>query len=130
MRALPLVLLSFVLALPEPGHAGDRWRSAKPMSVVMVDNRFEPDHLTFQAGAPYALHVTNSGKELHEFTAPGFFRAARLRDKHQLANGGIELVLQPGQSATILLIAPPPGRYDLTCADHDWDGMVGQIEVQ
>ena len=23
-----------------------------------------------------------------------------------------------------------PGRYPLTCADHDWDGMVGEILVE
>ena len=44
-------------------------------------------------------------------------------------NGGTDLVVQPGQSVQILLIAPPKGQYSLICADHDWDGMVGSIAV-
>ena len=51
------------------------------------------------------------------------------RDKKLLANGGTDVVVQPGKSVRVLLIAPSKGHYDLTCADHDWDGMVGKITV-
>ena len=99
------------------------------MTVVMVDNRFEPDHLTFHAGQPYDLRLENHGKEMHEFTAPAFWKAATVKDKTLLVNGGTDLVVQPGQSVQVLLIAPPKGHYNLICADHDWDGMVGSIAV-
>ncbi len=125
-KLLPALLLC---ATTLPVHAADKWSHAIPLTVVMVDNSFQPDTIVFKAGKPYALHLENHGKDMHEFTAPDFFKAAKVRDKRQLANGGIEVVVQPGQSATILLIAPPKGRYGLTCADHDWDGMVGQISV-
>ena len=72
----------------------------------------------------------NRGKDLHEFTAPAFWHAAQVRDPKRLTNGGTDVVVQPGQAVTIQLIAPPAGHYDLTCADHDWDGMVGQIAVR
>ncbi len=95
----------------------------------MVDDRFEPDHLTFHAGQTYALHLENHGKDMHEFTAPAFLKASTIKDTSKLASRGTDIVVQPGKSVTILLTAPPKGHYDLTCADHDWDGMVGDITV-
>jgi uncharacterized cupredoxin-like copper-binding protein len=125
-KIIPLALAAL---LPLAAHAADAWSEAQAMTVVMVDNRFEPDHLTFHAGQPYALRLENHGKEMHEFTAPAFWKAATVKDKALLANGGTDLVLQPGQSVQVLLIAPPKGHYNLICADHDWDGMVGSITV-
>ena len=100
------------------------------MTVVMVDDRFQPDHLTFEHGDVYRLHLENHGKELHEFTAPEFFAAAVVRNPGQLANAGHEVVVQPGASADIYLEPLKAGTYELTCADHDWDGMVGHIVVK
>ena len=127
---LRLVLLAALCTLPRHVRAADRWTDPHTLTVVMVDNRFRPDHLTLQSGKTYALRLENRGKDMHEFTAPAFFRAARVRNPSALVNGGTDVAVQPGQSTTILLIAPPPGRYALSCADHDWDGMVGQIEVE
>jgi uncharacterized cupredoxin-like copper-binding protein len=126
---LRLSAMILALAVPALGHAADPWGHAKPMTVVMVDNRFEPDHITFEAGQPYELRLENRGKDMHEFTAPAFLKAAKIRDKGKLANGGTDIVVQPGTSVSIALIAPPKGQYDLKCADHDWDGMVGSIMV-
>ena len=121
-------LLSAVVVLLAAAPAVD-WSHAQPMTVVMVDDRFQPDHLTFQHGVPYLLRLENHGKELHEFTAPEFFAAATLRNPAQLANGGREVVVQSGKSTDIYLAPLKVGTYELTCADHDWDGMVGQIVV-
>lgn len=112
-----------------PAGAADQWSSAQKVVVVLADNRFEPDHLAFHAGQAYELRLENHGKDLHEFTAPAFLKAATVRDKRLLANGGTDVVVQSGKSVSILLIAPPKGHYDLTCADHDWDGMTGSITV-
>ena len=123
----PSLMTALVLMLP--AQAGDRWAHAQIVTVVMVDNRFEPDHVTFQHGKPYEPRLENHGKDMHEFTAPAFLKAATIKDKRRLANGGSDVVVQPGTSVTVLLIAPAKGSYDLTCADHDWDGMVGKITV-
>lgn len=106
------------------------WSKAQTVRVEMVDYRFVPDHLTFQHGMVYRLHFENHGKELHEFTAPEFFAEAIVRDPGKLANGGKEVVVQPGETADVDFVPQRAGHYDLTCADHDWDGMVGSIEVQ
>jgi len=116
-------------ALATAAQAADRWSDAERVTVVMVDNSFEPDHLTFQQGKTYELVLKNRGKDMHEFTAPAFLKAATVKDKELLANGGADVVVQPGNTVEIFLVAPPKGHYDLTCADHDWDGMVGNIVV-
>jgi uncharacterized cupredoxin-like copper-binding protein len=126
-----LRISSFVLAvaLPELARAADQWSGAEPLTVVLVDNHFQPDHVVFHAGRAYELRLENHGKDMHEFTAPAFLKAATVRDKRLLASGGTDIVVQPGQSIGIFLIAPARGHYELTCADHDWDGMVGEITV-
>ena len=117
-----------VLSVPVPGYA-DIWSHAVPVTVVMVDNRFQPDQVSLRAGRPYVLVLENHGKDMHEFTAPAFWKAATVRDKRLLASGGTDVVVQPGKAVRIFLIAPAKGHYELSCADHDWDGMVGSITV-
>jgi uncharacterized cupredoxin-like copper-binding protein len=106
------------------------WPKPEIVLVELVDYRFVPDHLTFRHGVTYRWHLENTGKELHEFTAPKFFAEALVRDPRTLANGGQEVVVHPGETADIDLLPQRPGHDDLACADHDWDGMVGSIEVQ
>ena len=106
------------------------WSKLQVVQVQLVDYRFVPDHLTFSHGVTYRLHLQNTGKDLHEFTAPAFFAEAVVRDPGKLGNGGQEVVVQPGETVDIDLVPQRSGKYDLTCADHDWDGMVGEIEVQ
>ena len=112
-----------------PSYAADRWAHAQPITVVMVDNRFQPDHVIFQQGKPYELRLENHGKDMHEFTAPAFFRTVTVRDPHLLSNNGTDVVVQPGKSTSIFLLPHAKGAYKLTCADHDWDGMDGGITV-
>lgn len=128
IKPLAIPLLA-ALALGLPARAADRWAHAQVVTVVMVDNRFQPNHVTFQHGKPYELLLENHGKDMHEFTAPAFLKAATIRDKRLLSNGGTDIVVQSGKSVRVFLIAPARGQYDLTCADHDWDGMVGAITV-
>ncbi len=123
------IVLAALLAIPGLGHAADAPARAETLTVVMVDNRFEPDHITFHAGHRYVLRLQNHSKDLHEFTAPAFWKAAVVRDRRLLSNDGTDVVVQPGKTVNIALVAPAKGHYDLTCADHDWDGMVGSITV-
>jgi len=130
MRAFVAVLACCVAASALAAKPQVRWANAKRIDVVMVEYRFMPDRLTLRHGVPYLLHLENRGKELHEFTAPKFFAASRLRDPSRLATGGQEVVLQPGATVDIALVPQRAGHYDLTCADHDWAGMIGEIVVQ
>jgi uncharacterized cupredoxin-like copper-binding protein len=118
----------FVLTLP--AEAAPPWAHPQVVTVVMVDDAFQPDHVTFHAGQPTELILENHGKDAHEFSAPDFFKAASLRDRKVLTNGGKEVYLPAGKTAQVWLVPPKPGTYQLTCPDHDWDGMVGTITVE
>jgi uncharacterized cupredoxin-like copper-binding protein len=89
-----------------------------------------PDKLTFRHGVAYQIHLENHGKEMHEFTAADFFAGSIVRNPGVLANGGHDAVVQPGARVDIFLVPLKAGVYRLICADHDWDGMVGQITVE
>jgi plastocyanin len=112
-----------------PASAKTDWSKASKVTVTMVDNAFQPDHVTFQSGQPTELTLVNKGKDMHEFTAPEFLMASTVADKKALSNGGTDIVVQPGTTVQIRLIPGPPGDYKLICADHDWDGMIGSITV-
>lgn len=106
------------------------WSSPQRVDIVMNEYHFVPDHLTFQHGTAYRLHLVNQGKELHEFTAPAFFAAATVRDPQVLINGGKEVSVPPGGSVDVDFVPTRAGQYDLMCADHDWAGMIGIIFVK
>jgi plastocyanin len=100
------------------------------VSVIMVDYKFEPDHLILQHGVLYRLHLENHGKETHEVTAPTFFATATIDNPDALNRERTEIVMQPGETKDVFLTAHRVGTYDLRCSDHDWNGMVGGIAVQ
>jgi len=102
----------------------------KTVTVTMIDYRFQPDHLAFQHGVHYRLHLENHGKETHEFTAPVFFAAAKIDNPGVLNSDRSEVVVQPGEAKDLLFTPGKPGTYDLRCADHDWNGMTGGIKVE
>lgn len=99
------------------------------IALVAVEYRFIPDHLELRHGVAYRLQIDNRGAELHEFTAAGFLAASAIENPEILAAGGKEIVVRPGERQILRFIAPRPGRYPFSCADHDWAGMVGQIVV-
>jgi uncharacterized cupredoxin-like copper-binding protein len=114
------------------GAASMATAASKPVrvDVVMVDYRFEPDHLIFQHDVSYQLHLENHGKETHEFTAPVFFATATIDNSGLLNADRSEVLMQPGDKKDLFLTPHKPGTYDLRCADHDWYGMVGGITVK
>ena len=123
-------LLALTVAATAAASSGVDWSTAQPVNVMLIDDRFVPDQLTFRHGVPYRLHLENRGKDLHEFTAPEFFAASLVRDPSRIANGGEEIVVQPGAAVDVDLEPLKPGTYKLICADHDWAGMIGVIIVQ
>jgi uncharacterized cupredoxin-like copper-binding protein len=127
MKPILLALPCLFVALA--AQSAPNWSKAETVTVVTVDNRFEPDKVTFHAGHPTKLVLKNQGKEMHEFTAPDFLKASTVMDKKALSNGGGDIVVQPHTTVTVRLVPGKAGNYGLTCADHDWDGMVGSITV-
>lgn len=125
-RRAALALLSAAALACCTGRSGT---AAETVELVMTEYRFAPDHLSFEHGRPYRLVLENCGAELHEFTAPEFLAAIALDNPGVLASGGKEVVVRPGQRAELRFVALRPGRFAMSCADHDWAGMVGEITV-
>ena len=87
------------------------WSEAKTVTVIATEYGFDPNHLTFRAGARYRLQFENRGKELHEFTAPGFLRAVEIANPEALNPDQTEIVAQPGERKEIYFIPTRAGPY-------------------
>jgi uncharacterized cupredoxin-like copper-binding protein len=124
------LIVMLALLIPAARAQSDvDWSQAQQVNVLMVDDRFMPDQLTFHHGVPYRLLLENDGKDVHEFTAPAFIADAVVRDPGFLSQDGKEIVVQPGGVVEVELMPVHPGTFKLICANHDWDGMVGKITV-
>ena len=128
MRALRLLAVLGLLGSPAPAAVAPP--TPVPVTVTLVDDAFRPDHLVFKHGIAYRLHLQNTGKEFHEFTAPQFLKAIRIATAGVVNREGTQIDLPPAATKDLDFVAPRPGRYRLWCADHDWAGMTGDIRVE
>jgi uncharacterized cupredoxin-like copper-binding protein len=129
-RPLVSALIAAVLAIVcAAGPSLAASAHAKSVTVRMTEYMFSPDHLTFQRGVLYRLHLANQGKEIHEFTAPEFIAAIDLKNPSALGAYTNQFAVDPGQTKDVFFIPLKPGRYKLVCADHDWAGMIGEIVI-
>jgi len=126
-----IVAAAVVLALPAmPALAAPDWTRTQTVAVVAADYEFVPKDLVFRRGVAYRLQVENRGKEMHEFHAPEFFRASRLRNPGVLNADKTEIQVPPGAAKDLYLVPKRAGHYPLFCPDHDWAGMTGSITVR
>jgi uncharacterized cupredoxin-like copper-binding protein len=126
-----LLIAAIVCALILPARAAEvDWSKARPVNLTTVEYAFEPSHLVFRRDAAYRLHLENHGHELHELTAPDFFKTVELRNPEVLNRDRTEIVLQPNEQKDLYFVALRSGHYDMRCADHDWAGMTGDITVE
>jgi uncharacterized cupredoxin-like copper-binding protein len=124
----PVVAVPLLVLVPRSATAVD-WSMAQKVRVVAADYTFRPADLTFRQGVAYRLRVDNRGTETHEFTAPDFFKTIDVRDWKPLNADHTEIVVQPGRHKDFYFVAKQAGAFKLTCSDHDWAGMVGDITV-
>ena len=124
-----LVLISAVLGFSWPAGkaAAADWSQAHTVTLIMHDYSFVPSRLVFRVGIPYRLHVVNNSKDLHELTAPAFFKAVTLGNPKALTP---DLAVEPGETRDLYFLAAQPGRFPFWCADHDWAGMVGKLTIE
>ena len=110
LARLALLLSLAAFAATAASAAEVDWSKAELVSVVMTEYKFAPSALAFRHGVPYRLQLENQGKELHEFTAAGFFKAVTLKNPEVLANGGQEVVVQPHETKDVYFVAERPGH--------------------
>ena len=133
MRRL-LLLSALLLAAPLAAPAAAQepeWRQSADADVLLEPFDIEPGTLRLEAGRPVRLRFVNSGQRSLSFSAPGFFRAARIRsrDGDDLADGSFRL--EAGERRTIVLV-PAAGRYRMRSDNflHRLLGMSGTIIVE
>lgn len=100
------------------------------VTVAARDYRFSPARLVLQRGVRYRLHVVNRGTVMHEFHAPEFFAASRIRNPGVLNADRTEIVLPPGTAKDLDVTPEKTGHFKLICPDHAFAGMTGDIIVR
>ncbi|TMJ20122.1 MAG: hypothetical protein E6G92_10315 [Alphaproteobacteria bacterium] len=126
-----LPLAALLLAAPAPAQREPEWRAASEYDVLLRAWAYEPRLIRLPAGEPVRLRFVNNSRATMAFTAPRFFRAARLRerDRDVAARGGFRLA--PGERRSVLLV-PAAGRYDALSSNlvHRALGMRAEIRVE
>lgn len=109
--AFPLALLA---GLAAPAAAAPDWSRGTPVRVTVTNDRFVPDAIALRRNRPYVLTLRNPSTRTHNFSAPSFFKYARVspRDAGWVTDNAV--TLRPGQTARLHIVAPdtPNARYD------------------
>ncbi|GIL40876.1 plastocyanin/azurin family copper-binding protein [Roseiterribacter gracilis] len=106
------------------------WAKATTVEVHLGDFHFHPETLRFNAGAPVALVLINTGGTEHKFVAPRFFAEAVIKPGQ--ARPGVDgITLKAGERTRIDLAPTRPDTYGLECTEmlHSMLGMSGSIVV-
>jgi len=123
-----LLLLFLLLAAPAAAQPEPEWRIAQEYDVLLRPWAYEPKLIRLPAGRPVRLRFVNQSRATMAFSAPAFFRSARLRprDADIARRGGLRLA--PGERRTVALVAAP-GRYGAHSSNlvHRLLGMNGEI---
>ena len=90
--------------------------------IVLEDMRFTPNRIDAKVGVPLTLRLTNKGTERHDLN----FEAI-----HMPGLGGVESILEPGETRTITLSFDQPGTHTFICTlpGHAAAGMTGAAFV-
>lgn len=97
--------------------------------------KFEPNHLEFQAGKRYKLHLINPSSQKHYFTAKDFADGVWTQKveagKVEVKGAVHELELKPGAEADWVFVPLKSGTYSLRCPipGHTEAGMTGEIAI-
>jgi hypothetical protein len=133
MRLATLALIALALAAPAaaPAQREPEWRTAPEADILLHPFVYEPRTIRLAAGLPVKLHFVNNGRASLSFSAPAFFRAARVRqrDAGRVRDGHFRL--RPLESLTVALV-PAPGRYPARSRNllHRLRGMTATIIVE
>lgn len=123
-----LVLVGASLATAAVGSAQP---AENVVAVELASFSFTPSTIALERDRSYVLRLTNVSSGGHDFAAPEFFAAARIEpaDAEAISRGRIEV--EQGQTVSVRLRAPSPGRYPIRCTHflHSTFGMKGEIVV-
>ena len=113
-------------------QTGDARTGESRIEVRVYSYGFTPQTINLQHGQSYQLHLANTSKGGHDFTAKAFFSAAQVAGEDTRKIDGGKVKLEGGETADVNLVAPAPGTYEFHCSHlfHAAHGMRGQIVVR
>jgi len=125
-------LIRFLIAaafLAAPAATAE-WRQAREHELRLSSFDVQPSTLHLKAGQPVRLRFVNTGEVGYRLAAPGFFKAARLRQRDGKAVAGGSIIIGPGETREITLV-PAAGRYAMRSGNlfQRLMGMRGRIIV-
>ena len=134
MKPLVLTTLTLAFAAPDAARAAADWNRGTLIAITVTNDRFIPDRVQLRRGGQYVLRFRNASNRKHNFSAPTFFKYARVapRDAGWITDNA--LTLAPGQGATLHIFAPttPNASYEFrsTRIEDAAEKMKGRILVQ
>ena len=125
MKPISTIAVSAVLVALAPAAPA---KTMPTVTITLTSHAFAPDPIRLAADRPVRLIFLNRAGKGHDFTAPRFFRSARLLGGR--APGG-EIDLAGGRGAVVDLV-PRSGVYKVHCGHfgHKQLGMKTRIIVE
>ena len=116
------VVIGFVLVAAVTGWSADYQAAAGSTSIILEDFRFTPNRIDAKVGVSVAVTLTNRGTERHDLN---------FESLHMPGFGGVESMLEPGETRTIALTFDSPGTHTFICTlpGHAAAGMTGAAFV-
>ncbi len=116
--AIGLILAGLVAASRQAPSGG----SAGSAEIVLEDMRFTPNRIDAKVGVSLTVRLTNRGTERHDLN---------FESLHMPGLGGVESILEPGETRTITLLFDAPGEHTFICTlpGHAAAGMTGAAIV-
>lgn len=120
-RMMAASILAFSWVPPAPAQP------AAQLVIRVSSFSFAPSPIHLAAGRPVTLEFVNESGSSHDFTAPGFFKRARILSGAAPDN---EIELRPHETKIVSLI-PAAGSYQAHCSHflHKQMGMSDLILV-
>jgi uncharacterized cupredoxin-like copper-binding protein len=122
LLGLVLVVIGFVFVAAITGWSGGSGAASGSVAIVLEDFRFTPNRIDAKVGVPVTVTLTNHGTERHDLNFGSL---------HMPGLGGVESILEPGETRTITLTFDQPGTHTFTCSlpGHAAAGMTGAAFV-
>lgn len=116
-----LAVASFALLVRAAGEFSGQ-RMAFAGEIVLDEMRFVPNRIEAKVGVPIRVRLTNRGTVRHDLN---------FQSLHMPGLGGVEAILEPGESRTITLTFDQPGTHTFICTlpGHAAAGMTGAAYV-
>ncbi len=120
---ISIVVLAIGIWLAAGGLSGSASSLPDSATIVLEDYRFNPNRLDAKVGQSLTVILTNAGTVRHDLNFPSI---------HMPGLEGVESMLEPGETRTIVLSFDQPGSHVFSCSlpGHASLGMTGAVFVQ